>query len=653
MYQPMKWRGFDLSARYAKIERACNLVPVTSADDVPVIAGSPGYFAFAGNHVPEDYFTNPASMVGYQAQGYEAHLAQVNDDFVPYFMPWFGTGVLASAFGCEISIAAGPGNDPAVSGPCLTSIKDVARLKLPDPQHAGWMPRVLDAIDYACAENDLPVGLSDMQGPLGTIGLMCGQAQLYQWMYREPAMIHELFELVTTAFIEWVKVQKQHIGEPLDASNGLQGVWTPKGIGVWESDDDMVLIDARLYEEFVVPCVSRLHQVFGGGQTHFCGNGVHQINNLLNIKGLRAVSNSPMGNFAAFNTLQKTLCGRTSIWIQDSAPIDVEGYYGGLFANVDDFRGILVQPFVLDTMGMDAAGGYEPVEWEPFEIGNRIVRAVRNCVDRRLRGLPTLTTEKASLTQSHSAPVKPAAVPASARPDVTAEQQAALEDVQDHLIDFDSEGLTQAIKAALGTGLEPFTIVTAGLAEAIAEVGRMYETGECFLPELVMAGHTMSEGMKVLKPLLQAGSAGQRKGTVVIGTVQGDLHDIGKSIVKTLLEAAGFVVHDIGIDQPPRAFVQSAVETHADIVALSALLTTTMSNMGRVVDALVEAGLAERVRVMVGGAPISREFADSIGAAGYAADAVKAVREAGRLMQTLPGTSSMKIGHLTQGKESV
>jgi 5-methyltetrahydrofolate--homocysteine methyltransferase len=192
--------------------------------------------------------------------------------------------------------------------------------------------------------------------------------------------------------------------------------------------------------------------------------------------------------------------------------------------------------------------------------------------------------------------------------------------------------LKSAIRAGLKAGLAPFTIVTAGLAGGMAEVGRLYETGECFLPELVMAGHTMSEGMTVLQPLLQAGGAGQSKGTIVIGTVQGDLHDIGKNIVKTLLEAAGFTVHDIGIDQPPSAFVRKAVETHAQIVALSALLTTTMSNMGRVVNALAEAGLTGRIRVMVGGAPISREFADHIGAAGYAPDAVKAVREAERLI---------------------
>ena len=101
---------------------------------------------------------------------------------------------------------------------------------------------MLDAIDYAVSEGDLPVGLTDMQGPLDTLGLMCGQAQLYQWMYSEPRMVHDLMELVTSAFIEWVRVQKAHIGEPLDSSHGLQGVFSP-GVGVWESADDLVLLD--------------------------------------------------------------------------------------------------------------------------------------------------------------------------------------------------------------------------------------------------------------------------------------------------------------------------------------------------------------------------------------------------------------------------
>jgi 5-methyltetrahydrofolate--homocysteine methyltransferase len=161
----------------------------------------------------------------------------------------------------------------------------------------------------------------------------------------------------------------------------------------------------------------------------------------------------------------------------------------------------------------------------------------------------------------------------------------------------------------------------------------LYEAGEFFLPQLVMAGATMKEGMAVLEPLLKDEGEGRSKGTVVIGTVEGDLHDIGKNIVKTLLEAAGFRVHDIGVDQPVANFVDTARQANAQIVAMSALLTTTMPNMAQVVDALAEAGLKDRVRVMVGGAPISREFANQIGAEGYAADAVKAVREAERLLE--------------------
>ncbi len=380
-----EWRGFDLTARCAKIERAFNRAEITSPEDVPILVNTPCYFAFGTNDKPEDYFTNPASMVEYQASGYEKHLAAVNDDYVPYFMPWFGTGVLASAFGCEIRTSPGPGNDPAVAGTCVTSLADAAHLKMPDPYEDGWMPRVLDAIDYARANSDLPVGLTDMQGPLDTLGLMCGQAQLYMWMYDEAKMVHELFDLVTEAFIEWVKVQKEHIGEPLDRSNGLQGVGA-SSIGVWESDDDMVMIGPDMYREFVVPYLSRIFETFGGGSVHFCGKGYQHLDNILQIKNARVVNNSPMGNFEAFGEFKRGLGDRVTLQIQDAAPIDVEGYYTRLFAEIDDFRGVMLANFVCDSIGMDEEGGYVPVEWDPFETANRIVAVTRECVGKKLEG---------------------------------------------------------------------------------------------------------------------------------------------------------------------------------------------------------------------------------------------------------------------------
>lgn len=386
---PTTWRGFDLTRRLAKLERAFNRAEVTSADDVPILVNTPCYFGFATYDKPDDYFTNPAAMLGYQARGYERHLAEIDDDVVPYFMPWFGTGVLASAFGCEIALQPGPGNDPAVVGPCIRSPTDVALLRLPDPYRDGWMPRVLAAIDYARAHGDLPVGLTDMQGPLDTLGQMCGQQQLFLWMFEKPYLVHELFEIVTEAFIEWVKVQKRHIGEPLDRSNGLQGVGD-SSIGVWESDDDMVMVGPRQYREFVAPCVSRIFEAFGGGSVHFCGNGYQHLDTILHMRGVRVVNNSPLANFETFGRFRRSLGNRVTLQVQDSAPLDAESYYRRLFAEIDDLRGVMLATFVPDRLGLNEEGGYVPVEWEPFETARRIVRVVRSAISDQL----TTTTER-------------------------------------------------------------------------------------------------------------------------------------------------------------------------------------------------------------------------------------------------------------------
>jgi 5-methyltetrahydrofolate--homocysteine methyltransferase len=172
------------------------------------------------------------------------------------------------------------------------------------------------------------------------------------------------------------------------------------------------------------------------------------------------------------------------------------------------------------------------------------------------------------------------------------------------------------------------------MAEAMSAVGRLYEAGEFFLPELVMAGATMQAGMEILKPYLheQGGEGALLKGKVILGTVKGDLHDIGKNLVRTMLEGAQFEVIDLGVDVPPAKFVE-AVQTHAShVVALSALLTTTLPAMRQTMQALETAGLRPGVKVIVGGAPISREFAEQIGAEGYAASAVGAVAEVERLL---------------------
>jgi corrinoid protein of di/trimethylamine methyltransferase len=188
-------------------------------------------------------------------------------------------------------------------------------------------------------------------------------------------------------------------------------------------------------------------------------------------------------------------------------------------------------------------------------------------------------------------------------------------------------------RRALEAGLAPLTIIDGGLKPGMDTVGERFSCGEAFIPHLVMAGKAMKAAMALLEPeLKRLGGQVTPAGTAVIGTVKGDIHEIGKSLVGILLTANGFEVHDLGVDVPIETFVSKVRDTGAGILGLSALLTTTMVVQRRVIEALGAADLRPRVRVLVGGAPVGREWAAEIGADGYADDARGAVAEAKRLM---------------------
>jgi len=191
-------------------------------------------------------------------------------------------------------------------------------------------------------------------------------------------------------------------------------------------------------------------------------------------------------------------------------------------------------------------------------------------------------------------------------------------------VNFDIDGIKDAAREAIEAGIPAYEAIMEGMAKGMDIVGRKYEEGEYFLAELIMAGETMKEGMKILEPYLKAGDI-PKLGRVVIGTVEGDLHDIGKNIVVTLLSASGFDVIDLGVDVTADKFVEAVKQYKPDIVGMSALLTTTMVNMKKVIEALKEAGLRDSVKIIVGGAPLTEEFAKEIGADGYAPDAVLGV----------------------------
>jgi 5-methyltetrahydrofolate--homocysteine methyltransferase len=209
-----------------------------------------------------------------------------------------------------------------------------------------------------------------------------------------------------------------------------------------------------------------------------------------------------------------------------------------------------------------------------------------------------------------------------------------LEDIKKGVIDMKVEETAELTKKALDEGLKPERVLKEALIPAMNLVGDEYERGERFVPEMFLSADSMKGAVEILRPLL-VGSGIEPAGKVVMGTVKGDLHDIGQNLVCMMLEGAGFEVHNLGVEVPAERFVEAVKEVGAHLVGISALLTTTMVHMHGVIEALKRAGLRKQVKVMVGGAPVTNDYADKIGADGYGPDASAAVKLAKELMTQL------------------
>jgi 5-methyltetrahydrofolate--homocysteine methyltransferase len=195
--------------------------------------------------------------------------------------------------------------------------------------------------------------------------------------------------------------------------------------------------------------------------------------------------------------------------------------------------------------------------------------------------------------------------------------------IYEGIMEGNNAAVQDGVTAALEANLNPEEILNQGMISAMTEVGRLFEEGECFVPEMLIAARAMQSGLSILRPALVKADF-KPKGKVAIGTVKGDLHDIGKNLVGMMLEGAGFEIVDLGVDVTPEQFLDAVQNNQVNVIALSALLTTTMSNMKATIDALVAAGVRNQVKVVVGGAPVTQVFANQIGADGFAQDASQA-----------------------------
>lgn len=206
-----------------------------------------------------------------------------------------------------------------------------------------------------------------------------------------------------------------------------------------------------------------------------------------------------------------------------------------------------------------------------------------------------------------------------------------LETIKEMVVDGKYKDIEQQVRQAVDAGTDLNRLINDALISAMDIVGKRFAASEIYVPEMLVSATTMKRGLNIIKPLLKSGEHEDR-GTIVMGTVKGDLHDIGKNLVSMMMEGAGFKIIDLGVDMKIETLVDTLKEEKADILGLSALLTTTMPEMQKVIEILKREGLRDQVKVIVGGAPIDRAFADKIGADGFGRDAVAAVRLARELM---------------------
>jgi corrinoid protein of di/trimethylamine methyltransferase len=210
------------------------------------------------------------------------------------------------------------------------------------------------------------------------------------------------------------------------------------------------------------------------------------------------------------------------------------------------------------------------------------------------------------------------------------EQEKLFKELESAVVEMDEERVIKLANQVIAEGIDPFEAIDQGLSKGMERAGQLFEEEEYFIPELLMCSDAMYAGLDILKPHLK--TTREKKGSVVIGVIEGDTHDIGKNLVKIMLETSGFEVTDLGRDIPPARFIEIAKEKNAQIIALSTLMTTTMDGMQEVVQLLIQEGIRDRFKVIVGGGPISPGFANRIGADGYATNAAEAVKLATRLL---------------------
>ncbi|MFI3312281.1 MAG: uroporphyrinogen decarboxylase family protein [Eubacteriales bacterium] len=323
----------------------------------PAVIFSDVNYALCGQtDIPADYF-DPAVMLEYQMKKIIQHMETIPDDYVPVLHPWYGTTVLPSALGVEVHYPEGM--DPALGAAILEKPEQVYDLKMPDFETDGQCPQVLACIDYMKAHTDVPICVTDTQGPLNLALSLAGAVNLFLWFYMAPDAVHHLMGFCTDLLIAWVTAQKQRAGHQIQGDAYPHAIEMPAQFGgIAFSEDDIVVISMEQYETFVAPYHERLFQVFGGGSVHFCGSGLHQVASLGALQNIGAVNNFSMGNFEQIKALQKAMEGRGTVMACDFNGSDIPWHCESLAQLAKTPKGLILGVFFAPTMALLPDGKY-------------------------------------------------------------------------------------------------------------------------------------------------------------------------------------------------------------------------------------------------------------------------------------------------------
>ena len=477
-----------------------------------------------------------------------------------------------------------------------------------NPEHPNWiLHKELLKACKAKANGHYFVGMPDLMEGLDVLAALKGTDRVLLDTVMQPEILEQQMQQINDIYFKVFDELYDIIREGDEMAFCYFSSWAPGKMSKLQSDIS-TMISQDDYRRFVQPFIREQCQKIDYTLYHLDGVGaMHHLPALLEIEELNAIQWTPGvgepqgGSPKWYDLYKKILAGGKSVM--------------ACWVTLDELKPLL------DHIGADGVH----LEMD-FHNEKEVEQAMR--IVEEYTGSSTAVN-----TNEHQQDADLAAI-GQERICIREEQhleEDKLKPLYEAIVAGKLESAVEVTRQAIAEGVAPQMIINNYMIKAMGEVGQRFQDGKAFVPQLLMAGRAMKVALELLKPLL-AGSASTTIGKIVIGTVKGDLHDIGKNLVASMLEGCGFEVINIGIDVTCDKFVEAVKENHADILCMSALLTTTMTYMKEVIQALEEAGIRNQVKVMIGGAPVSQGFADEIGADGYSDNANTAVAVAKELI---------------------